>query len=300
MQVKVLDDLITLAQNKPRKRMVVAYAQDPNTIGAVSMAVDKKIVDATLVGDREKIVALCKEHSIDPEKFEIVHEPEEQEAGFTSVKLINQGKADLIMKGLISTDKYMRAILNKQFGLLPPGAILSHVSLVEVPAYHKLLIIGDVAIIPEPDLNQKIAITNYLIDAAHAIGIETPKVALIAATEKTNPKMRACVDASIISKMCDRGQIKGAKVDGPLALDVAVEKESCDIKGIKSEVGGDADCLVFPDIVSGNVFYKSMTKLANSELGAIVTGANKPAILSSRGDSEKTKLYSIALAAIMS
>ncbi len=300
MQVKVLDDLITLSQNQPRKRMVVAYAQDPNTIGAVHEAVQRKIVDATMVGDREKIIALCAKNSIDPDLFEIVHEPDEQEAGYTAVKLINEGKADLIMKGLIATDKYMRAILNKQFGLLPPGATLSHLTIIEPPAYHKLLIVGDVAIIPVPDLSQKIAITKYLIKAAHSIGIETPKVALLAATEKANPKMVACVDAAIISKMADRGQIKGAKVDGPLALDVAVDKESCEIKGIESEVAGDVDCMVFPDIHCGNIFYKSMTKLAGAELAAIVTGAAKPAILSSRGDSEKTKLYSIALAAIMS
>ncbi len=300
MQVKVLDDLITLAKNNPRKRLVVAYGQDPNTIGAVQAAAEMNIVDVTLVGDLEKIHALCKERSIDPEIFEIAHEPDEQEAGNTAVRMVNEGKADFIMKGLISTDKYMRSILNKEYGLLSPGAILSHISVVEVPAYHKLLIIGDVAVIPEPDLNQKIAITKYLIAAAHAIGIEKPKVAIVAATEKANPKMKACVDASIISKMADRGQIKGAFVDGPLALDAAIDPESCEIKGITGDVAGDADCLVFPDIESGNIFYKSMTKLANSELAAIVTGANKPAILSSRGDSEKTKLYSITLAAIMS
>ncbi len=300
MQVKVLDDLITLAQSRPRKRLVVAFGQDPNTIGAVQKAVEMKIVDATLVGDQEEIISLCKKHSIDPGIFEIVHVPDETESGNVSVQMIHEGKADMIMKGLISTDKYMRSILNKEFGMLKPGATLSHVSVIEVPMYHKLLIVGDVAIIPEPDLKQKIAITNFLIDAAHNIGIEKPKVAIVAATEKANPKMQVCVDAAIISKMADRGQIKGAYVDGPVALDVAIDKESCEIKKIDSPVAGDADCLLFPDIHCGNVFYKAMTKLAGAELAAVVIGAEKPAILSSRGDSEKTKLYSITLAALMS
>jgi len=230
--------------------------------------------------------------------FRIVHESDEMKAAFKAVALINEGEGDLLMKGLVSTDKYMRAILNKENGLMNPGAILSHVTVMENANYHKLLIVGDVAIIPLPELKEKIAITNYLISVAHALGIERPKVALIAATEQVSPKMQACVDAALIAKMADRGQIKGAAVDGPLALDVAIDEESAKIKKLNSEVAGDADCLVFPNIESGNVFYKANTKLAKGEQGAIVVGARVPAVLSSRGDSIKTKLYSIALAAL--
>jgi len=182
--------------------------------------------------------------------------------------------------------------------LMKPGAMLSHVTVMETPNYHKLLVIGDVAIIPAPELKEKMAITQYLITMAHALGIEKPKVALLAATEQVMPKMPACVDAALISKMADRGQIKDAFVEGPLALDVAIDKESARIKKLNNEVAGDADCLVFPNIESGNVFYKANTKLAKGEQGAIVVGAKVPAVLSSRGDSIKTKLYSIALAAI--
>jgi phosphate butyryltransferase len=160
------------------------------------------------------------------------------------------------------------------------------------------MIVGDVAIIPTPDLKQKVAITNYLINTAHALGIEKPKVAIIAATEQVSPGMEACVDASIISKMGDRGQIKNALIDGPLALDVAIDKESAQIKKLTGEVAGDADCLLFPNIDAGNVFYKTNTKLAGAELGAMVVGAKVPCVLSSRGDSTLTKLYSIALAAM--
>jgi len=213
--------------------------------------------------------------------------------------LINKGEGDILMKGLLSTDKYMRAILNKENGLMPNAkAVLSHVTVIETPNYHKLIVCGDVAIIPAPDLTQKIAIANYLIQTAKALQIATPKVAILAATEQMLAGMPACVDAAIISKMADRGQIKGAAIDGPLSLDVAIDKESAEVKKMQGVVAGDADCILFPNIESGNVFYKSNTKLANAELGAMVMGAKVPCVLTSRGDSAKSKMYSIALAAL--
>lgn len=297
MKVDKLDQLFELVRSKPRKRLVAAFANDAHTIEAVSMAVDMGIVEATLVCDEATMKKVCAEHNIDPKKFKIVQEADEMKAATKAVELINNGEGDVLMKGLVSTDKYMRAILNKEKGLLPPKAVLSHVTVVEVPTYHKLLIVGDVAIIPAPDLNQKIAITNYLIQTAHSLGIEKPKVALNAATEQMSAGMQACVDAAIISKMADRGQIKGAIVDGPLALDVAIDKESAEIKKVSGGVAGDADCIMFPNIESGNVFFKACTKLANGELGAMVMGAKVPCVLTSRGDSVKSKMYSIALAA---
>ncbi len=296
--IKHLDELFDALKVRKKRRLVAAYANDAHTIGAVGKAVEMGIVDATLVGDKKTIEKVAGEEGIELSLFRIVHEPDEMAAAFKAVELINNGEGDLLMKGLVSTDKYMRAILNKENGLMNPGAILSHVTVMENKNYHKLLVIGDVAIIPLPELKEKIAITNYLISVAHALGIERPKVALIAATEQVSPKMQACVDAALIAKMAERGQIKGAAVDGPLALDVAIDKESAEIKKLKSEVAGDADCLVFPNIESGNVFYKANTKLAKGEQGAIVVGARVPAVLSSRGDSIKTKLYSIALAAL--
>jgi phosphate butyryltransferase len=293
-----LDDMFEVLRLRESKRLVAAYANDSHTIGAVNKAVDLGLVDATLVGDKEEIASVCKNEGIDISKFDIVHEPDETGAANKAVALINEGRGNLLMKGLVSTDKYMRAILHKEKGLMPPGAVLSHVTVMENTNYHKLLIFGDVAIIPAPELKEKIAITNYLIATAKALGIEKPKVAVLAATEQVSPKMPACVDAALIAKMADRGQIKGACVDGPLALDVAIDKESAEIKKLKGHVAGDADCLVFPNIESGNVFYKANTKLAKSELGAMVVGAKVPAVLSSRGDTIKTKLYSIALAAL--
>jgi len=297
MSITKLDQIFDVLRSKSKKRLVAAFANDDHTIEAVSMAVDMGIVEGTLVGDEATILKVCASHKIDPKKFKIVQESDEMKAATKAVDLINKGEGDVLMKGLVSSDKYMRAILNKETGLMPPKAVLTHVTVVQVPTYPKLLIVGDVAIIPAPDLSQKIAITNYLIQVAHSLGIEKPKVAILAATEQVSAAMPACVDASIISKMADRGQIKGAIVDGPLALDVAIDKESAQIKKVTGEVAGDADCILFPNIESANVFFKACTKLANGELGAMVMGAKVPCVLTSRGDSVQSKMFSIALAA---
>jgi phosphate butyryltransferase len=295
-----LDDLLELVKTKEKKRLVAAYANDSHTIGVVSAAIDKGIVDATLVGDIDTIKKVCAEEGIDPNKFELVQEADETKARVKAVALIREGKGDILMKGLLSTDKYMRAILNKETGLMPgkKNDMLTHMAVFEVPAYHKLLVCSDVAIMPAPDLKQKQAILNYLISTAKNLEITKPKVAVLAATEQVSTGMQACVDAAIISKMGDRGQIKGALVDGPLALDVAINAESAKTKKVGGEVAGDADCLLFPNIESGNVFYKACTKFGGAELAGMVVGAKVPCILTSRGDSAKSKLYSIALAAL--
>ncbi|MDR2586350.1 MAG: bifunctional enoyl-CoA hydratase/phosphate acetyltransferase [Prevotellaceae bacterium] len=293
------DQLLDQVRTQPKKRLIAAWAVDDHTIQATRLAVEKGIVEAILVGDEKKIADVCANEKINPSIFKIVHVPEEVQAISTAVELINAGEGDVLMKGLCSTDKYMRAILNKERGLLPPKAVLSHVTVVSAPTYPKLLIVGDVAVIPAPDLTQKVAITNYVINTAKALGNEKPKVALLAATEQMLSGMPACVDAAMISKMADRGQISGAYVDGPLALDVAIDKESAQTKKVTGPVAGDADCIVFPNIESGNVFFKAVTKLAKGELAALVMGAKVPCVLTSRGDSTTSKLNSIALAALM-
>lgn len=299
MTITKLDQMFDALRGREKKRLVAAYANDSHTIGAVSQAIDMGLIEATLVGDEATIRQVCQEEGIDAGKFRIVQEANEGKAAALAVKLINEGQGNLLMKGLVSTDKYMRAILNKEEGLMEKNAVLSHVTVVENLNYHKLLVVGDVAIIPLPDFKQKVAITQYLIRVAQALGIDTPKVAVIAATEQMLHGMLSCEEGAMLAKMGDRGQIKSALIDGPLALDVAIDEESARIKKIGGGVAGDADCLLFPNIEAGNVFYKTNTKLAGSELGAIVMGARVPAVLSSRGDSEKTKLYSIALAALV-
>jgi len=298
MSITKLDQILDAVKSTAKKRLVAAWAVDGHTIEAVNAAREQGIIDATLVGDEAQIRKVCSELGIDPAAFEIIHEATDAAAGMKAVELVRSGHGQILMKGLLSTDKYMRAILNKEKGLMRPGAVLSHVTVMEHPRYHKLLVCSDVAVLPYPDLKQKVAITNYVIEVARSLGIAKPKVALVAATEQVSEGIEATVHASVISKMADRGQIKGAFVDGPMGLDVAIDKESADTKGVFGEVPGDADGLVWPNIDAGNVFYKTSTKLCGCELAAMVVGATAPCVLSSRGDSTQTKLYSIALAAL--
>ncbi len=298
MPITKLDQILEAVKSKDRKRLVAAWAVDAHTLEAVNAAREQGIIDATLVGDEAQIHKVCAELGIDASAFEIIHEATDTAAGARAVGLVRSGHGQILMKGLLSTDKYMRAILNKEKGLLKPGAVLSHVTVIENARYPKLIICGDVAVLPYPDLKQKTAITNYLIGVAHTLGIEKPKVALVCATEQVSEGIEATVHAAVISKMAERGQIKGAFVDGPMALDVSIDPESAKAKGVRGNVAGDADCLMFANIDAGNVFYKTNTKLAGCELAAMVVGANAPCVLSSRGDSARTKLYSIALAAL--
>ena len=301
MKIEKISDIYEVLKNYTRKkRLVVAYANDSHSIEAVYQAVKAGLVEGILVGDSEVIKNVCQEQGYDVSCFKIIHEPNDVRGAQTAVEMIRNGEADVIMKGLVSTDKYMRAILNKEKGLVTPNTTLSHVTVMECPAYHKLLIVSDAAIIPCPDLNQKMSIIKYVTTTAKALGVEKPKVALIAPTEQVLPKVHSTVDAAILSKMGERGQIPGVIIDGPMALDVAVDKEAAEIKKIRSEVAGDADCLVFPNLESGNVFYKTNTKLGGAKVGAVLVGAKVPSVLSSRGDSVETKLNSIALAAILS
>ncbi len=294
-----LDKIVEKVKGLPNKRLVAANGVDAHTIEAINEAMEIGLIDATLVGDKDKIFATCNELGINPENFEIIDEKDDQQAAFKAVKLISEGKGDLLMKGLVSTDKYMRAILNKEYGLVPPKGLLTHITVMDIPAYHKLLTVSDVAIIPNPDLKQKVTIANLLIKTVKKLGIERPKIAVISAAESVTEAMPSTLDAAILSKMAERGQIKDALIEGPLSLDLATNMESVNIKGMKSEVAGNADCLIFPNIETGNVFYKATTKFAGAEVGAFVAGAKVPCILSSRGDSAKTKMYSIAVSALM-
>ena len=263
------------------------------------MAVEAGIVEGILVGDEAMIQKVCSENNYDIAKLTVVNNPNELKSIAQAVDMVNAGEADILMKGLCSTDKYMRGILNKEKGLLPPKAVLSHVCVVQNPGYHKLLVISDIAVIPAPDLKQKQAMIGYVANTARALGVEKPKVAMITATEQMLPGMPACVEAAMLAKMSDRGQIAGCVVDGPLALDVALCKEAAEIKKLKSEVAGDADCCVFPSIEAANVFYKFAGHFCPGvKMAAMVAGAKAPCVLSSRADSTETKLNSIALAAL--
>ncbi len=291
--------LAELQKREAKKRMVAAWAVDDHTVSAASLAVERGIAQVTLVGDKDLIVKVCDSEGIDITKFDIVDEPSELKAVSRAVEMVRNGEGDFLMKGLCSTDKFLRAVLNKETGLLPPKGTLTHCGVIEIPSYHKLLFVGDVAVIPAPDLKQKQFIMECLVRTAKSVGVEMPKVALIAATEQVLGSQPATMEAALLAKMADRGQIKGCIADGPLALDVAIDMESVQIKGLKSPVAGDADCLLFPNIESGNVFYKANSKLVPGVRQAgILVGAKVPCVLSSRADSTDTKLNSIAVAAM--
>lgn len=297
--IRTLEQLVAQMKGEPSRRVAIAAGQDENTIQAAARAASEDIAKVVLVGDRSRIDALCKQFSIDPKLFEIVDEKDELKAGTKARDMVRSGEADVLMKGLIATEKYMHLILDKELGLLPKGNVLSHVTVLDIPAYQKLhgklLIVADVAVLPAPDLAAKIKMTEYCIAVAKSFGIDRPKVALVTANEKVSDKMPSTMDAAIISKMGERGQIKGAIIDGPLALDVALSPEACKIKDLHSTVGGAADILIFPNIETGNVFYKSTTILGGGALAAVVAGTSAPCILTSRADEEDSKFYSIAL-----
>ena len=279
--------------------MVAAWGVDGHTIAAASKAVELGLVDVTLVGDENLIAQACKAENVSVDMFTIVNNPDEMKSVAQAVQMIRDGEGDFLMKGLCSTDKFLRAILNKETGLLPPKGTLTHCTALEIPSYHKLLFVGDVAVIPAPDFKQKQTIMECLVKTAQSVGVAKPKVALIAATEQVLPSQPASMEAALLAKMADRGQIRGCIADGPLALDVAIDMESVQIKGLVSPVAGDADCLLFPNIESGNVFYKANSKLVPGvKQAGILVGAKVPCVLSSRADSTETKLNSIAIAAM--
>lgn len=300
MEILNFDDLLEQVKKQPKKRLVAVNGVDVNTLEALNKAVEMGLVRAILTGDKDRIEETCSNLNIDINNYEIIHTLSEREASEKAVGLIHDGKADLIMKGMVSTDKFMKVLLKKEYGLVPPREILSHVALMENPNYHKLLVFSDAGVIPYPDLQQKISMTRYLIQTAKSLGIEKPKVAVIAPTEQIIISIQSCMDGATIAKMSEHGQIEGGEVDGPMALDVAINRNSASIKGFTSPVAGDADCLLFPNIDAANVFYKTNSKLCNAQLAGIIAGAKVPAVVVSRGDSERIKFNSIAMASLIS
>jgi phosphate butyryltransferase len=300
MELKNLTDLFEYTKAIEKRTLVAVNAVDAHSLEAIAEAVKLGIVSAVVTGDQMQIRSQCQKLQIDEQLFRIIQAETEEEAARLATLLAKQTPGSILMKGLISSDKYMRAILNKEVALVPKGGVLSHVSVIDNPNYHKLLIASDVAIIPYPTITQKIAMTHYLRQMALNLGIARPKIALIAPTEQVLSSLVSCTDAVEVMKAAENGQFDPAIVFGPIALDVAIDPESAKIKNITSEVAGDADCLLFPNIDAGNVFYKTNTKLCGADQAAVVMGAAVPVVLSSRGDSIQTKLNSIVLAALLS
>ncbi|WP_275111295.1 phosphate acyltransferase [Paralabilibaculum antarcticum] len=215
--IRSLDQMVQhLRESGRKKKIAVAYAQDPNTIGAIAKAIDEGFVDAVMIGDEQEIRSKAQLEDINPDIFTIVHIPNDVAATTEAVRMARADEVDVVMKGLVGTDKFLKAVLNKQKGLLPPKACMTYVCALDLPKYDKLLFVSDTAVLPFPDLNQKIAMVNYGVAMAKRFGVEKPKVALISATEKPNPAFPSSIDDTIICKMADRGQIKDCIIDGPL------------------------------------------------------------------------------------
>ena len=298
--IQHLTEIVEEARKRGKKRLAVAYGQDSHTLEAVYEAYKEGLVEPTLLrrqggyrtGLRRRTASTSRPSTSSMN-------PATSNASSRPSRPVVAGNADVLMKGLVSTDKYMRGILNKEAGLFPPKGVLSHVSIVEMPCYHKLLVISDVAVIPLPDFKQKTVQIGYLARTANLLGIETPKIACIAPSEQLLPNVISSTEGALLAKMADRGQLGNVVVDGPLSLDVALYKEVAEHKKVKgSSVAGDPDCLLFPNLESANVFFKSVTHLCGGELAAMVMGTKVPCVLTSRGDTSKTKLYSIALACL--
>jgi phosphate butyryltransferase len=298
--IRSLDQMVEKVLTLKKMHVItVAWAQDINTVGAVNRSVDDGLVSAILIGKSGEIKKICGKKGIDHTKFRIIDIEDEAEAAAEAVRFAKSGEADIVMKGLVGTDKFLKAVMEKESGLMIPGAVLSYVCAVEIPTYHKLLFITDPAVIPFPDLDQKVAMANYAVEMASKFGIEKSRMALIGASEKPSRHFQYSVDYPEMCRMAERGLIKNCIMDGPLDLFLACDKESVEIKGVNTPVGGDADILLFPSLESCNPFYKSLMLFAQGELAGLIRGTEKPVIVMSRSESEKSKYYCIALACLM-
>lgn len=290
------DAILNELKKETRKTIAVSWGHHEEVLLALKKAQDEGIAKTIIYGDSKRAAKLLTKLKMKPQLNILVEASDENQASQQAAAAVGSGEADVLMKGLCSTSSLLRAILNKENNLRGRG-VLSHIGIFEVQTYHKLIILSDPAMIIAPDLKDKISIVKNAVHAARCLGIIKPKVAIIAAIEKVNPgNMPATEDAAILTIMNKRGQLEDCIIDGPLALDLAFSREACEIKGFQTEVGGDTDIAIMPNIEAGNIFYKSLTLFAPSRTAGLVMGANAPVVLTSRADSEDSKFLSIALA----
>ena len=294
---KHLAELVDMARGK-EKKLVVAAAEDHVVLKAVAEAKKSEIVDPILVGNKENIEKEAEIIGLDLKDYKIINVDNEKEAAKKAVEMISNGQGDFLMKGKIKTGDLMKIVLAEEYGLRT-GKVMAMVSVFEIPNFDRLLIVSDAGMLIAPTLEQKVHIIEHSVNVAKILGIELPKVAIVGAVEVVNPKMPATLDAAILSKMNQRGQIKGCIVDGPFALDNVVSEEAAKHKGIESPVAGKADIIVTPDIEAGNILYKALVFLAGAKVASVILGAKVPVVLTSRADSDESKLYSIALSSLM-
>ncbi|WP_306120422.1 MULTISPECIES: bifunctional enoyl-CoA hydratase/phosphate acetyltransferase [unclassified Roseitalea] len=291
------DRLLELAEPLPALPTAVVAPDDPNSLGGALLAHRHTLIEPILIGDKARIGAAADKIGADLTGHELIDEPDEAMAAMRAVALVNEGRAGAVMKGHLHTDDLLRAVVKSDGGLRTRRR-LSHVFVMDVPGLDHLLMITDAAINIAPNLDEKIDIIQNAIDLARALGVEVPKVAVLSAVETVNPKLPSTIEAAALAKMADRGQIRGGVVDGPLAMDNAVDEQAAKTKGIRSLVAGHADILMAPNLESANMIAKQLTFLAHAEAGGLVLGAKCPVILSSRADDDKARLASCAVAAL--
>lgn len=280
-------------------RIAVAWAHDDHTVGAIHKSVDLGFAEAIMLGNPSEIKKICRKTGIDSELFTLIEVPDESTASEEAVRMAVDGEADIVMKGLVGTDIFLRAVMDKKKGIMKPGAVLSYVCAIELPEHHKLLFITDPAVIPLPSLDQKVAMAEYAIEMARRFGIHLPKIALISATEKPSHHFQSSADYIEMCKMVQNGKIGNCIMEGPLDIFLACDEKSVEIKGVKSQVNGDADILLFPSLEASNPFYKGLMLFAHGKLAGIIRGTEKPVVVMSRSESEKSKFYCLALSCLM-
>ena len=293
-----ISEILEIAKKQASKKLVVAAAEDLHVLQAVLYAQVEDIIDPILIGDCDKILEICRENELEPMDIRLIDEKDPGKSCELAIDMIRQGEASILMKGLVSTAPLLKAVLDKDKGLRK-NELLSHAAIFEVPSYHKLIAVTDAAMNVHPSLEEKAGIIENAVELFHGIGIKEPKVGILGPIETVNPKIPSTVDARDLKEMNLNGRIKGCLVYGPLAMDNAVSREAALLKGISSPVAGDADILLCPDLNSGNILYKTLVFLANSISASVIMGASVPIVLTSRADSEISKLMSIALAAVL-
>lgn len=288
--------IIEQAKSGRRQMIAIAAAADADVLEAVKLARQIDLADFALFGDFASINGIANTVGLDLNGIDVVDEPSLTQAALRAVQHVSTGNAGTLMKGLIGTTDFLRAVLDKEVGLRT-GSLLSHVAVIKSPRFDRLFYLTDGAMNISPTLEQKVQIINNAVKVANALGNPEPKVACVCAVETVNPDMPATIDAALLAKMSDRKQIKGCIVDGPFGLDNAVSIESAKHKGVLGPVAGQGEILLCPDINTGNVIYKTLSYFAEMECGAVISGARAPIVLTSRADSPMTKLLSMACAA---
>ena len=299
-EIKTLTDMVSCLRGRGTKRKVaVVCPNDPHTEYVIIRSLREEIAEFLLVADREHIAMSYNLYMASPDFVKIYETDSPDAAAALAVELVRTGEADILMKGLINTDNLLRAVLNKERGLLPRGAVLSHITVAQVPLYHKLLFFSDAAVIPRPTLEQYREMIRNDVKICHSLGCEEPRVALIHCTEKVNEKFPHTLSYIALKDAAAKGYFGDVFVDGPMDAKTACDAHSGAIKGLSSPVVGNADLLIFPNIESGNTFYKSLSLFGDANMAGMLTGTTAPVVVPSRSDSGNSKFYSLVLACMV-